>query len=258
MNLITNAAESIDREKGSITLATGMMDVDHVYLMGTYGDSTLVSGKYVYLEVSDTGCGMDKHTQKKIFDPFFTTKFSGRGLGMSAMLGIVSGHGGAIRIYSEVGEGTTFKIIFPLSSEDEELHGGKEVGDGVFKTSGTVLIVDDDSIVRETVASMLEDMGFDVITANDGKEGVDVYCEQKNDITFVLLDMTMPMMDGKECFRELRKINADAQVILSSGYNEQEATSRFVGKGLAGFIQKPYTSQVLEEKIKEVVQIIES
>ena len=248
LNLMTNASESIEDKSGIITLATGVMMLENDYIYECIGEDNLDPGRYVYLEVSDTGCGMDDVTLKKIFDPFFTTKFTGRGLGMSAMLGIVRGHKGALRVYSERGHGTTIRVLFPESLEQHWEEGEVSLPKNIDAT-GTVLIIDDEETVREVAAAMLEDIGFKSISAIDGLDGVECYRKHKDDIAFVLLDMTMPKMDGKECFRHLRQINPDIKVILSSGYNEQEATSRFAGKGLAGFIQKPYSPQALADKI---------
>ncbi|MDX8387458.1 MAG: response regulator [Ghiorsea sp.] len=248
LNLITNASEAIGDRSGIITFMTGVMHTDSEYLYSCIGEPNLEEGRYAYVEVSDTGCGMDADILKKIFDPFFTTKFSGRGLGMSAMLGITKGHSGAMRIYSEVNKGTTMRVLFPVSS-------GRISEDTLDSTpipinaTGTVLIVDDDESIREIGSSMLENMGYETRTACNGIEGVQTYKEHQEDIIFVLLDMTMPKLDGQGCFKQLKKINPHVKVILSSGYNEQEATSSFVGKGLAGFIQKPYTLSALSEKI---------
>ena len=248
LNLMTNASEAIEDKSGIVTLATGVMSVEKDYLFNSIGEAHLDEGRYVYLEVSDTGCGMDATTQKKIFDPFFTTKFTGRGLGMSALLGIIKGHKGALRIYSERGKGTTIRVLFPESSEQQWIEEDVLLTSNIDIT-GTVLIVDDEESIREVAAAMLEDIGFKSITAVDGTDGVTCYRKHQSDITFVLLDMTMPKMNGEECFRQLRQLNPNVKVILSSGYNEQEATSRFTGKGLAGFMQKPYTPQTLVDKI---------
>lgn len=254
LNLITNASEAIEGKSGVISISTGMMHADADYLNGCIGNASLEPGRYIYLEVSDTGCGMDAATQRKVFDPFFTTKFTGRGLGMSAMLGIVKGHRGGLRIYSERGHGTTIKIAFPVS--DESNAGVLEAEEGrlvEWRGKGTVLVVDDEETVRETACAMLEEFGFAVMTAKDGLEGVEIFRQSHADITLVLLDMTMPKMNGEDCFRELRQINPEVRVILSSGYNEQDATNRFAGKGLAGFLQKPYSSDFLAEKIQAIL-----
>ena len=254
LNLITNASEAIENTNGVISVSTGVMQVDADYLNGCISAETLKPGHFVYLEVSDTGTGMSKETQKKIFDPFFTTKFTGRGLGMSAMLGIVKGHHGGLRIYSELGSGTTIKVVFPISAKSSASQEKKRKEISAWKGSGAILVVDDEEALRDVARAMLEDIGFDVITANDGIEGVEAYRKQHNDIRLVLLDMTMPRMDGQSCFRELRLINPDVRVLLSSGYNEQDATSHFSGKGLAGFIQKPYPIDALSDKLQELLQ----
>jgi len=251
LNLMTNASEAIEDKSGIITLTTGVMSVGKDYLFSSIGDEHLDEGRYVYFEVSDTGCGMNDEILKKIFDPFFTTKFTGRGLGMSAMLGIVKGHKGALRIYSEKGQGTTIRVFFPESSEQHWVEEGSVEATNI-DTTGTVLIIDDEETIREVAAAMLEDLGLQSISAVDGVDGVESYQQHQDEIAFVLLDMTMPKMNGEECFRQLRQINPNVQVILSSGYNEQEATSRFAGKGLAGFMQKPYTPQELADKIKAI------
>ncbi|MDX8396441.1 MAG: PAS domain S-box protein [Mariprofundaceae bacterium] len=254
LNLITNASEAIGGKSGVISLSTGMMQVDAEYLNGCISGERLEPGRYVYMEVSDTGCGMDSETQKKIFDPFFTTKFTGRGLGMSAMLGIVQGHKGGLRIYSEEKKGTTIKIAFPISLEHADHIEQQKTARSSWEGSGTVLIIDDEETVREVASVMLEDLGFKIITANDGIEGIEQFRQHQQNITHVLLDMTMPRMNGEDCFSELRALKPDVSVILSSGYNEQDATSRFAGKGLAGFIQKPYSPQQLADIFKSVTE----
>jgi CheY-like chemotaxis protein len=215
-------------------------------------DENLSDGLYVYLEIADTGCGMDKETLSKLFDPFFTTKFTGRGLGMAAVLGIVRGHKGAIKVYSEPGKGTTFKILLPASHRSAEPCTSQSPGDD-WKGSGTVLLVDDEETVRVAGAEMLEELGFMVITASDGREAVAAFKEH-SDVRFVILDLTMPHMDGEQCYRELRRIKSDVSVIISSGYNEQEVSQKFVGKGLAGFIQKPYRISLLKDTIRKMLE----
>lgn len=252
LNLITNANEAIEDRSGVISLTTGMMYADSDYLLSTYTNTALPEGRYVYLEVSDTGCGMDAKTIGRIFDPFFTTKFTGRGLGMSAVVGIINSHRGALKVYSEVNRGTTFKILLPASGKEAFLTKEKLNISENWQGHGTVLIVDDEDTIREVAAIMLEDMGYKTLTAVDGLEAVKIYKQYQSEICCVLLDMTMPRMDGSRCFNKLRKINPDVQVILSSGYTELDAAPEFIGKGLSGFIQKPYTPEALQEKMQEV------
>ena len=249
LNLITNASEALGEHSGVISVSTGVMDCDRVYFRTTYLDEDLPEGRYVYVEVADTGCGMDQDTCGKIFEPFFTTKFTGRGLGLAAVLGIVRGHRGAIRVYSEPGEGTTFKVLFPAVDQPATPHRGETAAPEELRGTGTVLLVEDEEHVRKTGQHMLERMGFTVLTAVDGREGVRVFREHADEIDCVLLDLTMPNMDGVEAFQELRRIREGVPVILASGYNEQDATQRFTGKGLAGFVQKPYGMQDLQAKM---------
>jgi len=247
MNLVINASEAIGDKSGVIAITTGCMDCDRNYLKDVWLDENLTDGLYVTIEIADSGCGMDKETLVKLFDPFFTTKFTGRGLGMAAVLGIVRGHKGAVKVYSEPGKGSTFKILFPASGKPAELFNHGTPND-TWKGSGNVLLVDDEETVRGIGAEMLKELGFNVVTANDGREAIETY-KAGTDFNFIILDLTMPHMDGEQCFRELRMLNPNVQVIMSSGFSELEVTQKFAGKGLAGFIPKPYKLSVLREAI---------
>jgi nitrogen-specific signal transduction histidine kinase len=250
MNLVINASEAIGDKGGDITITTGCMDCDKSYLKDVWFDANITDGHYVFIEVTDTGCGMSKETLTKLFDPFFTTKFTGRGLGMAAVQGIVRGHKGAIKVYSELGKGSSFKILLPASSQPTKIFNHISQDDN-WRGSGTVLLVDDEETIRGIGTKMLKVLGFNVVTANDGQEAVEVY-KARADISFVVLDLTMPHMDGEQCFRELRMSNPDVKVIMSSGFSEVEVTHKFVGKGLAGFIQKPYKLSALKEAIQKL------
>jgi two-component system, cell cycle sensor histidine kinase and response regulator CckA len=250
MNLVINASEAIGEKSGVIAITTGCMDCDRSYLKDVWLDENSSEGLYVYLEIADSGCGMDKKTMDRLFDPFFTTKFTGRGLGMAAVLGIVRGHKGAIKVYSELNRGTTFKILLPASSKPVEVFNGTSLHDD-WQGSGIVLLVDDEETVRGIGTEMLRELGFAVITAADGREGVEQF-KNNPDISFVILDLTMPHMDGEQCFRELKQLRPDIKIIMSSGFNEQEVTEKFLGNGLAGFIQKPYKLSVLKEAIRKI------
>ena len=221
--------------------------------MRKFAPGTIHEGRYVFMEVQDTGSGMDRETLSKIFDPFFTTKFSGRGLGLAAVTGIIRAHNGAMDVYSAPGEGTRFKVLIPPTAEPAaKLKPEAIVRD--LTGRGTILIVDDEEIVRRTAGHMLKQQGYDVIFAANGQEAVDIYHKGWAEISLVLLDLTMPVMSGEVTLRKLQNIRPEIKVVLSSGYNELEALQRFASKDLAGFIQKPYTAQQLAQKVKSVLE----
>ena len=246
MNLITNASDALETEDGTITLRTGVSEVDASYLDDTEVGDDLSPGHYVWVEVSDTGCGMSEETRVRMFDPFFTTKTTGRGLGLAATLGIVRGHSGAVRVYSEEGSGTAIKMLFPAG--DAEAVVSAPAGTPVARElKGCVLVVDDHEIVRDLTRRVLERAGLEVLEAADGLECLERYRERGDSIDLVLLDLTMPRLGGEETFTELRRIDPSVRVVLMSGYNAQDMTSHFVGRGLATFIQKPFTvNQLLD------------
>jgi CheY-like chemotaxis protein len=251
MNLVINASEAIGDQSGVIAISTGCVDSTETSLQNYWLTDPLPHGLYVFLEVADTGCGMDKETMARIFDPFFTTKFTGRGLGMAAVLGIVRSHKGAIRVYSEAGRGSTFKILLPAGDRPPELQ-EPPTGNDIWRGSGVALLVDDEETVRAIGGEMLRELGYEVITAVDGQDAVEKYVA-RGDIDVVILDLTMPHMDGEQCFRELRQREPRVKVIMTSGFSEHEVTQKFAGKGLVGFIQKPYTLAALREVMRRVV-----
>ncbi len=248
MNLVINGAEAIGERSGHVTISIGFETLpggEKRY--SRFTATELDAGRYVFLEVRDDGPGMDEETLSKVFDPFFTTKFVGRGLGLSALLGIVRGHTGGIDVQSEPGKGTTFRLVFPATEEVPEdtkvvaSEGGLE---------GTILVIDDEEIVRNMACEMLVPQGLNVLAAGSGATGLALYKARRADIGLVLLDYSMPGMGGEETFKELRKIDPDVPVILSSGFGQEEATRRFEGRGLAGFIQKPYRLATLLTEVR--------
>jgi nitrogen-specific signal transduction histidine kinase/CheY-like chemotaxis protein len=253
MNLVINASEAIGDTSGVISLSTGLTRVDHAYLHGTLMAPDLPEGDYVCLEVSDSGCGMSAETQARIFDPFFTTKFTGRGLGLAAVLGIVRGHKGAIKVDSEPGRGTTFRLVFPAAAGASDTAATRSVRGTDWRGKGTVLVVDDVETMRSTVARMMRVIGLDPVLVADGREAVEVFRAQPERFDLVLLDLTMPHMDGEQAYTELRRLRPDARVVLMSGFNAQEALLRFPGRGLAGFLQKPFTIASLSATVREVL-----
>jgi len=259
LNLITNASEAIGDASGTITLSTGQMECTEEYLaqcllpVASPGEKG-PAGTYVYFEVSDTGCGMGEAVKARIFDPFFTTKFTGRGLGLAAVSGIVRGHKGAIAVDSEPGNGTTVTVLLPFV--DRPVSGSKDKPSEVedFRGTGTILLVDDEEAVRKVAKRMIERVGYKVLVAADGNQAIDLFRRHSEEISCVLLDLTMPRTSGEATFEQLRLIRGDVRVILSSGYNEEEVTGRFAGKGLSGFIQKPYRSATLHAKLREALR----
>jgi PAS domain S-box-containing protein len=259
MNLVINGAEAITGgSAGTVVVTTGVQDVDELYIQTTLSPGELRPGRYVSLEVHDTGAGMDEQTISRIFDPFFTTKFTGRGLGLSAVMGIVRSHGGALKVYSTPGQGSTFKVLLPATADAEP---GSKAEHAPAATvaqpgAGLVLVVDDEEIVRRTANATLERAGYTVVLAETGEGALDIFSQRAGEIVLVLLDLTMPGIGGEETFRRLKTIRPDAKVILSSGYNEVEAVQRFIGKGLAGFIQKPYTAARLVETVNVTLRTL--
>jgi PAS domain S-box-containing protein len=247
MNLITNASDAIGEQSGVITLTTGVLDADARYLTELEVADDLPPGRYVYLEVSDTGSGMTEEVIARVFDPFFTTKFTGRGLGLAAVQGIIRAHRGAIKVYSQPGRGSTFKVLFPAAVPA----GGPQSGEAkaaVVKRSGRnrlILVVDDEEDIRVMARKVLEMVGFTVELAADGRAGVEAFARRPGEIAAVVLDLTMPRMDGAEAFREMRQVRPDVVVLLSSGFAAQEAMAGFEGKGLAGFVRKPFRADDL-------------
>jgi CheY-like chemotaxis protein len=252
MNLVINASEAVGDKSGFIAITTGLTRADRAYLSGAYFARDLPEGDYVSLEISDNGGGMSPEVQEKIFDPFFTTKFTGRGLGLAAVLGIVRGHNGALKVFSEEGWGTTFKILLPCAEGLAEDVAASTPGMANWRGAGKVLVVDDEETVRVTTARMLEACGFTTKLADNGRTGVEEFTVDPDGFTLIMLDLTMPHMDGDEAFQAIRKLRPNARVLLMSGFNEQEATARFAGTGLAGFLQKPFTFTALREKLQEI------
>ena len=254
MNLVINASEAIGDRSGVITVAVGATRCDADYLSRTELADDLEPGLYIHLEVSDTGCGMDEETRSHIFEPFFTTKFTGRGLGLAAVLGIVRSHNGGLKVYSEPDKGTTFKILFPAISTAQLLIAAEAVpADHQTSAGGTVLLVDDEESLRALGAEMLEMLGFTVLTAEDGRQAVELFRREGAAIDLVILDLTMPHMDGAEAFTALRQLNPTLAVVLASGYSQDDVAARFAGKRLSGVLQKPYTISKLRELLNAIL-----
>jgi PAS domain S-box-containing protein len=248
MNLVINGAEAIGERGGTVTVATGTQAVtaSDERLWRASGQP-LVPGRYVLLEVCDDGPGMAAETVDRIFEPFFTTKFTGRGLGLAAVLGVVRGHQGALSVESSPGRGTVFRILFAPSAQAPGLEGAAAATP--VKRGLTLLLIDDEEVVRDMVGEVLEQEGVSVLRAEDGARGVALFRDQRARIDLVLLDLSMPGLSGEETYRRLREIDPGVSVILSSGYDHDEARGRFGERTPAGFIQKPYRPEELMAEI---------
>ncbi|MDQ6962785.1 MAG: PAS domain S-box protein [Mariprofundaceae bacterium] len=255
MNLVINASEAANKNHGFIRVETGVVYATSTMLNDMWLDEHLAEGRYVFLDVVDNGCGMSEAVQQKVFDPFFTTKFTGRGLGMSAILGIVRGHSGAIRMQSEEGEGTSFTVFLPIHEEKVAIKAVEVVKKESEPClgSGTVLLVDDEEVIRKVVKAMLETMGFDVILACNGQQALEQYTLHGSEVVLVLLDLTMPVMDGASCLKELRLFDKEVKVLISSGYSSQEVGDLLHDDAHVGFMQKPYIMSALRDKLQSFI-----
>ncbi len=245
MNLLINASEALDGRSGYVTVSIGASDCGEEELKPEEFGEALQPGIYVFLQVTDTGIGMDRETRRRIFEPFFSTKFTGRGLGLPAVLGIVRGHNGAIRIETEPGKGTTFRVFFPALKPGDSsppAAGAASASGGLdWRGEGTVLLAEDEETLRSLGGDILRRLGLKVLTASDGREAVDLFREHRKEIDLVILDLTMPRLDGGEALAEIRRIDPAARVVIASGYSEGALGARFAGNGLSGILQKPYT-----------------
>jgi len=254
MNLAINGAEAIGDRIGQVTISTGFETViagEDRY--SRFSATDLSAGPHVFLQVRDDGDGMDEATLAKVFDPFFTTKLEGRGLGLAALLGIVRGHAGGIDVQSKRGVGTTFRLVFPLAEEaSQETLSVETLGvETLGSLEGTILVIDDEKRVLDMVEQMLSMEGLKVLTATSGADGLDIYRERHAEVGLIVLDYSMPGMDGKETLRELRRITSDIPVVLCSGLAVEEVTARVDGLGVTGFVQKPYRLATLIAQVRD-------
>jgi CheY-like chemotaxis protein len=251
MNLIINAAEAIGEQPGQVVVRTRpyLLTPDKAALW-QLAEGDLASSPYVLLEVEDNGCGMSQETASRIFDPFFSTKFTGRGLGLAAVLGIVRGHDGGLRVESELNAGTTFELVFPGADIAAPEMLAQEVAQEANMLQHWILVIDDEEPVRSAVTDILELEGLAVLSAPDGQIGIDLYSARQADIDLIMLDLSMPGLTGEETFRELRQINPQVHIMLSSGYSHDEVISRFAGQHEVAFIQKPYDASQLVAEVK--------
>ena len=246
LNLLVNASQAMP-DGGNIVIQTENIFLDQ-YQLAPYQNK---DGQYVKISVTDTGIGMDKSTQEKIFEPFFTTKKQGQGtgLGLSSVYGIVKNHQGYITVYSEPEKGSTFKIYLPVSDKLPEK--GKKSFPPLLRGSETILIIDDETMLTETSETMLNELGYQVLTANDGKTAIETYTRYPQKIDLVILDLIMPQMSGKTTFNQLKMIDPNVNVLLSSGYGIDGQASELLKKGCRNFIQKPFNMMELSKKVRD-------
>ncbi|HYF39712.1 MAG TPA: response regulator [Gemmatimonadales bacterium] len=262
MNLITNASDALQDREGVITLRTGVILPEELNdgrfgtAVGAEAAPADIQGPYVYLEVADTGSGMTPDTLQRMFDPFFSTKFSGRGLGLAAVMGIVQSHHGLIRIRTEPGGGTSFRVLLPAIAETARATETPPTTRSEWAGTGTVLVVEDEEGVRQVAEQILQDFGFQTLGAGDGKEALEVMKRAREKIRLVLLDLSMPRMGGQETLRHLRQHRPDLPVIMMSGYTEEAVASQFSnnGPGMTAFLQKPFLAEDLLDVLRRTLE----
>ena len=245
VNLITNASEALEDGDGEVRLSASSVELDQGRLDGFRHGAGLTPGQYVMIEVSDTGAGITPEIEAKMFEPFFSSRFAGRGLGLAAVSGIVRGHQGGIEVDTRVGEGTSIRIFLPASESSDHAATQEIELLGHTSATGTVLVVDDEAPVRILAQQVLEEFGFEVLTAEDGLKAVETYRRLGTSIDLILLDLTMPNMDGEQALRVIQELDPEVKVLLSSGYSRNETMKRFQGCRVAGFVAKPYEMQEL-------------
>lgn len=253
MNLVFNAAESIEEHEGTVVIQTGMQYGVEPSQAEYYVGDFAPQGPCVYVEVSDTGAGMDADTLKRVFDPFFSTKFAGRGLGLAVVYGIVRSHSGCIRVTSEAGKGSAFRLLFPSLGTPPPNPVHAENASKNWRGQGTILLADDQEIVLNAGKRMLNRLGFQVVCAVDGYDAIEQFRMHASEIICVVLDLTMPRLNGEEAFEAIRRIQPDVRVILASGYSEEEIATRFAGKGLCGVLKKPFTLAELTQCLRNAI-----
>ncbi len=249
LNLVLNAAESMEGQEGAVVIRTGTASADAAVLAESFGTPDLPPGRYVALEVTDTGRGIEPEQLGRLFEPFFSTKSEGRGLGLSVVLGIVRGHGGAVQVSSDPGHGTTFRVMLPPAPRGVERSRKGEPA----RSTQTILVVDDDDDVLEVAAAFLQRYGFDVISANSGHKAIEVLRGRRGDISAAVLDLAMPGLNGSGTAAELRRIEPRLPILLISGFNEEQAQDKFPNLDSAGLLQKPFEPEALVERLRALL-----
>lgn len=249
MNLMINAAEALGENQGKISVALTRVELGPGRAEVDYLGRSISAGDYLCLEIADNGCGMDNVTSKRLFEPFYTTKFTGRGLGMPAVLGIITTHKGALQFSSQPGKGSSFLIYLPLHNSDFVEEAPLEVA-AAKQEGGTILLVEDEKQLREIAKTLIEELGYTVIVAANGKEALELYQADATEIALVVTDIDMPGMNGYELCKALKKINNALPIILSSGFGDQYDTTQITAEAISGFLGKPYNFEQLGKILK--------
>ncbi len=253
MNLIINASEAIGEKHGEVFVSLTTVEIMTEQQENDHNGKAIPPGWYVCLEVTDNGCGMDEETLRRIFEPFYTTKFSGRGLGMAAVLGIITAHSGVLQVCSQTGHGTTFKVYLPVKKCEPVQKIQASVTEP-WQGSGTILLVEDDAQIRMIAKALLEVLGYTVIDAVNGRDGLEMYQKNSADISLVLTDMGMPVMNGYEMVRELKQLNPGLPIVVSSGFGDDDITAHIPSGTIAGSLNKPYDFDTLRDAIRSVTE----
>jgi signal transduction histidine kinase len=254
LNLITNSSDAFGDSDGVITVATSSRMAERAYLDAHHGGMELPEGHYVEIEISDTGPGMEPKVASRIFEPFFSTKATGSGLGLAAVRGIVRSHGGALRVYSELGHGTAIRVILPAGVGTVPEQAPEPPAKPLASIVGKLIVADDQPMVREVASRVLRKLGVEVLLAKDGAEALELYAEHRDQVWGVLLDMTMPRVSGEQVFKELRLLDPTLRIVLSSGYSEAEIRAQLAGRQPTAFLGKPWTPSELLEVFAKMME----
>ena len=254
LNLVSNAAEALGERGGEIRVRTSLVHADASLLNECVLSAQPPPGEFACVEVSDTGSGIPPEDIPRIFDPFFTTKFAGRGLGLAAVLGIVRSHGGAIRVESEAGRGSTFRVLVPAVAEALAAAGERATRSGPRARSATLLVVDDEPMVRSTAARMLRSQGFQAIEADGAGQALELFAAASDEIDGALLDLTMPDTDGIQLFDSLRELRPELPIVLMSGHSPEDTLERVAGRSHATCLPKPFSLAELVAALERVLE----
>jgi nitrogen-specific signal transduction histidine kinase len=254
MNLVVNAAQAIGERPGRIVVATRLQHLSAEDIASRAFTHPLIPGDYVMVEVQDDGPGMSPAVRNRIFEPFFTTKFTGQGLGLPAVHGIIRSHEGALEVITAEGRGCTVRILLPSLHTTSGQPAADQTPAEAQSHRGLVLVVDDEPGVRRTASRLIQSLGYETIGAANGEEGLEQFRRCADRLSVVLLDLTMPRLDGEATFVEMRKIRASVPVIMMSGYSERLTPERYKANPPAGFLPKPFDRHALQAVLESVIR----